>query len=87
MSTETGEVQPKMQTKENFMVQFLLKARRSKLWPGCLIFLIAISSGTNALAQCSFNWELAFDPVSFPDLPVFMASAMTEIITRTKARH
>lgn len=35
----------------------------------CLIFLIAMSSSSNALAQCGFNSPLEFDTDVFPELP------------------
>lgn len=35
----------------------------------CLVFLIAVSSAANCLAQCSFSNALLFDPQVFPEFP------------------
>lgn len=36
----------------------------------CLFLLIVVSSGTNAMAQCSFNIPSYFDPDVFPEFPM-----------------
>lgn len=33
-----------------------------------MFVIIAVSASNTALAQCSFSWDLYFDPASFPNL-------------------